>query len=182
MLLFITAALGASPETIIKWLVEEGNESNIEATGDYSSVAKSFVYEVPVGFRLEVHRLLIHIEDSGGMRAEHYGTLGEALTNGIIVESLTSDDVLDVDMTDGHPIKTNANWSAVCGPDHVALFEWGAGDELLGAVWHFSDSGRPFVVPATEHFTVRVQDDLTGLVSHQFMIQGVLFDLGDSTP
>lgn len=167
--------------SVYKWLVEEGNESNVEAVGDYSSGgqgATSFVYEVPVGFELHLARLIVTIEDGAGMRAERYGGLSSALTNGIIVESLTSEDVVDMDLTDGHPVKTNADWASFCYDAQV--LSWGAGDELLVARWSFDRAGQPFVVPAGEHFTVRLQDDMSGLIAHRFVIQGLLVDLGET--
>lgn len=123
----------------------------------------------------EVHRMIISYEDTAGMQAEEYGNLAAALTNGIEIK-LIDDDGTIIDLTDGIPIKTNAQWGQLCYD--VDVKSWGSGNELLVARWTFSKAGGPLTVNPSKNvqLAVYLDDNFTGLLSHYFMVQGIVYD------
>lgn len=136
---------------------------------DYSGAAADLKYIAP-GPGVNVARMIITVEDATGMRAERYGSLGAALTNGIKLIHLNVDGTDRHDLTNGLPIKTNAQWGAYCYD--VELKEWGAGNEFLLVRWTFEKAGSGIHLHPNEALAVRLNDDLRGLVNHNFQIQG----------
>lgn len=129
-----------------------------------------------------ITRLIIEIRDTGNFRAETYGILA-ALTNGVKVGLWDVDPATgepanptgppDHDFTDGVPIKQNAGWAKFC--DEISLKAWSVGDEFLVGRWDFFHGGiHGIVVDESQNHVlgVQVNDDLTGLVEHEFVIQG----------
>lgn len=146
------------------------NGSVENARGNYATPTKfSIVPGAGQWFRIE--RLLVHIEDTNGMQAQEYGNLGSALTNGIIVQT-ARDGVQTLDYTDGLPVKTNADWGRVCYD--VDLKTWGAGNEVMQVRWTFAKSGTPIRLAGSEgdSFDIILEDDFSGLINHNFMVQG----------
>jgi hypothetical protein len=120
---------------------------------------------------LEIHRLLVSIEDTSGVKPEIYGS-GVALTNGITVQVQASDNTVISDLTDGVPVKTNALWSAQCFD--VDAKAWGntPTDEVVVVRWTFSKSGVPILLEDGQKLVVTLNDNLSGLVGHYFQAQG----------
>lgn len=137
------------------------------ANGNYSSAAETFYIDGP----LTITRMIVSVEDTGGMQAEEYGNLGTALTNGITIDidSGGLDNEL-VDLTDGEPIKTNAGWGQLCYD--VDLKSWGAGDDLLVVRWTFDKSGAPIKLGDDDRLEITLNDDFSGLIGHYFLVQG----------
>lgn len=159
--------------SIYQYLDTNGDDTGeINAVGDYSSTPEVFYIQAPLGKKYELHRLIIAIEDSAGFRAERYGNLTAALTNGIEIKTL-NDDGETCDLTDHKPIKTNAQWGMLCYD--VDLKTWGAGDELLVARLTFEKAGEPLIIDGdmSGRLEVQLNDDFTGLVEQHFMVQGV---------
>jgi hypothetical protein len=141
------------------------------ANGDYSSSAEVFYLQPPAGVAYRVHRMIVSLEDTTGMTAQEYGNLAAALGNG--VEIMVKDDSGTVaDLTDGIPVKTNAQWGRMCYD--VDVKTWGQGDELLVARWTFAKSGAAIVLNGNHNGRIEVllNDDLRGLISHYFLVQG----------
>ena len=143
-----------------------------QATGDYSVTPDDFRIVPPSDRIYHIERMIAFVEDASGFRAERYGSLGAALTNGIQVLHLNSDGTTKEDLTDGLPIKTNAEWGRTCYDAEVKT--WGAGDEVLLVRWTFSKAGLPLVIDGRfgEEFVVRLSDSFVGLVEHTFQVQG----------
>jgi hypothetical protein len=145
---------------------------NKQATGNYSSAPETFLIKPSGKTIYTLHRMIINVADTVGMQAEEYGNLGAALTNGISVAVYNSSGLL-YNLTDpDYPVKSNAGWSYMCYDAH--LLTWGSGDEMLNVRWTFSRTGVPVVLRAWEgeYLEIKVNDNLTGLLYHAFLIQG----------
>jgi hypothetical protein len=157
-------------DAIYRFLDTNGNGTGTKnATGDYSVTPDDFFYTAPAG-GAELHRLIIHIEDTVGVQAEEYGNLGAALTNGYSLKVFDSNSVEVLDITDGVPIKTNAQLGRL-GYD-VDVRTWGAGNEIIQARITFSRAGYPLFLPEGYQFKITFNDNLSGLIEHYFMLQG----------
>lgn len=158
----------------------------MDATGDgsgntnfnlnYSDVGLGAEQALLIPGPLEIFtiaRLLISVEDTSGMTANEYGNTGGVLTNGITIKTYDSSDVVTTDITAGVPIKTNAQWGALCYD--VARKTWGEGNELLVVRFTLAKSGAPTILDGRkgEYMAINFNDDLTGLISHRYMVQGV---------
>ena len=140
------------------------------AVGDYSGTADDFYIQPPANTLYVLERMIIHIHDSSAFSAEKYGALA-ALTNGILVKVKQVSPAVDlVDLTDGIPVKSNAVWGQVCFDADLA--DYGQGDVYLNIRWTFAKAGQPIVINENQQLAVTLNDDLTGLVDHHFMVQG----------
>lgn len=153
---------------IYRYLDTAGNGTGTKnAIGDYST-PDEFYISGPSSGRMVLERMIIHVRDGSGFSAEKYGGL-TALTNGLSVAVVTEGET--VDLTDGVPVKTNAAWGRLCYD--LAFHITGAGDDFMSVRWTFSRSGKPIVLKsATDKLGVTLNDDMTGLVEHYFMVQG----------
>ena len=136
----------------------------------------------PVLFRINapankahvIHRLHVVIEDGGNFQTSTYGAISGGLASGLRVGyfDTTTNAILD-DLTAGHPIKTNFDWSLHAYP--ATLNAWGGGNQHLVAIWDFAEDGCSLHVSSLQPnrcFGVEVRDDLTGLVAHEFVVYG----------
>lgn len=141
------------------------------ANVDGSSTAVTFKYVPNARDRTELHRMIVHIEDAAPFSADEYGNLGAALTNGMLVQvRKQEDDSTVLDLCDAVPVKSNSQWSRMCYDSSTDSY--GAGNDNVKVRWTFSKSGSPQYIQDDEYFCIVVQDDLTGLVEHYFMVQG----------
>jgi len=142
-----------------------------DAIGDYSTTQGVFKITPPAGTIYRIARMIVCVADSAGMAAEEYGNLGAALANGITLRIHNGTSTV-VDLVDSFPITTNSGWARLCYD--ADLKSWGAGDELLVARWTFAKSGVPLRLDgdATESLEVLLDDDLQGLIGHNFLVQG----------
>ena len=145
---------------------------SINFVGNYSSSAEQAIMAAGPSETLVVARLIVMIEDSTGMRAERYATLGAALTNGVAVRHYAADGTTILNnLTGAVPITTNALWGSTCYD--VDLKEWGAGNELLLVRWTFWKAGTPGIqLLPSESIRVDLSDNFTGVVQHCFQFQG----------
>ena len=146
------------------------------ANGDYSGTQGEFFVLPPAGIVYRIRRLLVCIEDANGFRAEKYGSLAGALTNGIQMEVHDGSTQI-IDFLAGATVKTNAAWGAYSFD--VELKTWGAGDEILLVRWTFGRAGVPIrlVGDSTQRLRVLLNDDLTGLIAHLLTVQGYIEEL-----
>ena len=140
------------------------------AVGNYSSAADDFYVQAPANYTYHIERMIVSIEDTSGMIAGGYGDTGAALTNGISL--LIAEGATTLQNLTPAPIKTNAQWGVYCYD--VDIKEWGTTptNELLLVRWTFSKSGKPISLRSGQKLVIRVNDDLTGLLSHRFLVQG----------
>lgn len=146
----------------------------IDFNGDYRDPEGSGpeVAYVTAAKAITIERMLVSVGDTAGMQAQEYGNLGAALGNGIEVKLYDHNDVEVVDCTDGEPITTNSEWGALCFD--VDLKTWGAGNELLVVRWTFAKSGSPLKLDPGWYLAIELgADNLSGLLSHRFQVQGV---------
>lgn len=136
------------------------------AVGNYVS-ATEFYISPAVNKTLEIHRLLVHLTDTGSLDANTYGN-GVVLTNGIQI-SLTNGTGTRFITT--NPITNNGDWGSQCYDSQALVF--GQGDESLNARWTFTRAGVPLTLTSPSHrLSVILNDDFTGLNEHVFTVQG----------
>jgi len=159
---------------VYRFLDETGDGSGNKAqTGDFSSTPQFFrVNPPPQGF-FGITRIMVQIRSSGMMKGETYGNLPE-LTNGITVAIYDKDDNIITDLTDGEPIKSNADWARQSYDGSMMNFGAGApsGDQFFRVRWTFGEGGQPLFISKELSLRFLLNDDFTGLVGHFAQVQG----------
>jgi len=142
------------------------------AVGDYSSVVTDFKLTNPASSNgvIEVHRLVMQIEDATAATGEKYGG-GTALTNGIELFLLDASGNTVIDITDGLPIKNNGDWARYCYDLTIDSFP--GTNDFVQVRWTFAKSGVPLVLKPGWSLAARLNDSMTFLVDHTFMVQGI---------
>ena len=156
---------------LFRFLSDNGaSNGNKNMNGDYSITPDEFYFTVANGPGAIINRLTFHIEDTTGIQYEEYGNLGSALTNGytIKVKDDSGSDVLD--LCDGTLIKSNADIGKYCYD--IGIIGVGAGDDMLQARWTLSKTGQPLFLPNGYRLSITLNDDFTGLIEHEIMVQG----------
>ena len=155
---------------IFQFLSTNGDGTGtVNANGDYSSTEGEFYIAPPSGYHYNITRMLVFVEDSANFSSDEYGNLNTALTNGVrVVVKEHGTEILD--LTAGDSIKTNAQWSQYCYDAQSISF--GSGNDFLAVRWTFAKSGSPVYVSPNQRLSVLLNDNLTGLVTHTFMVQG----------
>jgi hypothetical protein len=147
--------------------------SNYSASWNYGYFAGP-----PVGTRWYVHRAMLHIEDAGGFDATAYGnniTLANGFRFGIGQATISSGASIAVDLLDGQPIRTNSHWGRYCYDISNVVFGVGV-NEFMQARWTFLKGGSPLQLDGDlyEKLILTPRDNLTELVDHNILIQGIL--------
>lgn len=162
--------MGHSP--FFRFLDTDGDGTGTKvAIGNYSG-GQDFKYVHPRGSNTiaDIHRLMVHIQDTSPLSADEYGGLA-ALTNGIQLLVTDVNDVTFRDLTDGVPIKSNAHWGRFCYD--FSLDTFGSGGDFCQARWTFNAAGSPLHLKPGWSFIARMSDNLTGLIDHTFNLQGI---------
>lgn len=167
---FVSVAENNNLEIISRQLDTNGDGSGtINANGNYAAPTRFYIQPAP-GEIIYIARLIVTIEDTTGFQAEEYGNLGAALTNGITLQR----SVNGVQTANYTPatIKTNADWGTYCYD--VDLKSWGAGDEVILVRWTLQQSGVGVILNGDnlESLDIVLNDDLSGLITHFFVVQG----------
>lgn len=141
-----------------------------EANGDYSDTPELFKIQPPSNEIYIISRMIVMIRDTN-ISAEKYGGIVGGLTNGINVDERVESKI-DEDLLGGFNVKSNADWARVSYD--VDLKSWGPGDEMIVMRWSFDKSGVPLKLDGYKsgRLVVTCSDDLTGLASHTFLVQG----------
>lgn len=148
-------------------------DTNGDGTGsknanvDGSVTPVEFKLTIPSGYRAYLSRMIVHIRDSGSIDAGSYGN-GITMSNGLQVEYTYRG--RSIDLLDGMPIQTNADWGRVCYD--VSNTDFGSGDNFVQVRWTFAKAGGPLPLSGGQEFIVRVRDNLSGLEEHTFSLQG----------
>lgn len=141
-----------------------------QVIGNYVT-EEEFYIQAPIDTTYKLHRLIAYIEDFGTFDSGGYGN-GSALTNGITLKVLDSDDSVLLDLTDGIAVKQNGHWAKLCyDADHKS---YGTGNEYLAVRWTFDKAGEAIILLAGQRLVLTVNDDLSGLVEHTFLVQGLI--------
>ncbi len=141
---------------------------DIDAIDDYGT-GQAFKVTCPDGWVYRVARMIVVIADGPSFAADKYGNLA-ALTNGIELKLYNADGTERLDLTGGFPIKQNGQWNCFCFD--TRLDDYGAVVHFLSVRWSFDKSGLPLLLNAGDHLDVEMNDDLTGLITHTFNMQG----------
>ena len=164
------------PAPIYEYLSSTGKGASTggtNAVGDYSTATGSSgeIFHITPGSTevYRINRMMVHVQDTGAFAAEEYGNLS-ALTNGVQVR-VQSDTGTIIDLTAVN-VKTNAQWGRTSYD--VRVDTWSVGDEFLSARWTFAKAGYPLRLSGanSERLEVYLQDSCTGLVAHNFYVNG----------
>ena len=154
------------------WISEYlSNGATIHAVGNYAAAVEQFKYE-PTR-RVEVHRLIVYIQDTGNFSVSTYGN-GLTLVNGIRVVVRDSNDVLLGALDGGEPILSNGDWSSLCYD--INYHSFGVGDNALAVRWTFERAGAPIRIDGAEghYLAVELNDSFLNLTDHTFNVQGIV--------
>ena len=146
------------------WLRETGGSRDASVNGAITPVV--FEWE-SIEDHAYINRMIVSIVDAGTFDATLYGNRIE-LPNGILVEVIENGIVTD--LTEGEPITSNSEWSAMCYDFHY--IDIGTGDNVAVIRWTFARAGHPLELNKGDKLRVTIQDDLTGLTAHYFQLQG----------
>lgn len=148
------------------------NAAGSEAANINGSVTPvEFSVGPPPGEFWRIARLLVFLEDTAIAAASYGAVTVGALANGVRLY-IVRDDVEVNDLLDGGTINTSAEWAEYCHDAEVKA--WGAGNEFLTVRWTFTKAGVPLRLDGNkrERLAVLIQDNLTGLNAHEFIVQG----------
>ncbi len=133
----------------------------------------------PAGEVWDIDRMIVRLEDgSAAFNADKYGALN-ALTNGVQVQVGQADGTVlhyfTGEKDDGsaqQTIQTNLDWFAMFYDMKEATF--GSGDDAIMGRWSFFKGGASIRLDGDrgDEIQVAIDDDLTGLVSHTFRLEG----------
>ena len=136
----------------------------------------------PAGEIWEIFRMMIRLEDGAAQfNADKYGAVN-ALTNGVQIQIGQSDDTvlhyLTGEAEDGtaqHSLKSNMDWFGAHYNIKEATF--GSGNDAIVGRWSFwkgekDQRGLILYGYRGDEFQVVINDDLSGLVKHEFHIEG----------
>ncbi len=157
-------------------------EGTVDSTGTWTVTVQSQIFRAgpPAGEKWKIRRLLFHLEDGaaqfnadqyGGLSALSVGTqiqIGQA--DGTVLHYLTGEDGTGAAQSTG--VKTNMEFSALM--HDVAVIPYGAGNDAIAGRWTFQKAGRDILLDGdnSDEIQVVINDDLNGLVTHTFIIQG----------
>jgi len=133
---------------------------------NYSTVATKAVIKTN-GSAMHIARLLIFIADSGSVDAGKYGN-NITLTNGIVIKHEKEDGTLINDITDGQPIKTNADYAKF--GFQVSDVSFGSGLNYVHAVLTFEKNGTAIRLRHGEQLAIYLNDNFTALTEHTFRV------------
>lgn len=156
-------------DMILKYLRVDGTGS-VEMAVDGSATPVNFDLICPGPCRL--HLMTIFIQDQG-IKADEFGGLGSALTNGLLIEVRDDKDNLLLDPTDGTPIKANAAFSSLTGSDLVFQDAAGMSQDLFTALWIINATGAGLWMDKNWLIRFVVRDDLTSLNFFRCFVHGV---------
>ncbi len=163
---------GTVNTAFFRYLDTVGDGSGVKNTNlDHSSVQGIYRIAPPAASVFRVTRMIISLEDATGFSTAEYGNLGIALANGIGVRIHDGTSTV-LDLMDGIPVKTNGAWGRLCYDVNLSTF--GTGNEMLLVRWTFDKSGMPLRLDGdqTQELQVTIDDNLTGLISQYFQVQG----------
>ena len=152
-----------------------GNKSAIDNYSDGGLGETAFFIQPPPGQVYRLSRMIIFIEDEPTFDSGGYGSgnFQNPLPIGIKVQ-VRDDGGIISDLTDGRPIKTNAQWAKVCFD--AAYSEYGGGQDSLAIRWTFTRAGDyiRLVGSNNERLQVLMNDNVSYLTEHTFLVQGYI--------
>lgn len=161
-------------DKIFRYLDTDGDGGGTKNANVNGSVTPVVFKIVPgTGEVMAIHRIIIHVEDTGILAVDDYGAIAGGLAVGCGLELRNiEDDAIITDMLDGLPVKNNHSWSSICYDTDVHAFGAAPAETALIYRLSFSRIGDPLIITGDEYLAVVINDDCTGLVHHYFMAQG----------
>jgi hypothetical protein len=124
-----------------------------------------------------IERMIILVEDNAVFNAQNYGGVA-TLANGVTVQRKSggATGTVEQDLLDGTTVKSGVGWAAHCYD--YTYHQHGSGDNFFVVRWTFGKSGKPLKLDGgnTDVLVATINDDLSTLVAHHFIIQGVEYD------
>jgi len=162
---------GPQPEYICRHLREIGGsaDANLDYSGGGLGLTKFYIAPAP-GEVYRIARMLVFVEDTKIIAAQ-YGNAG-ALAVGVKLAVEDSIGTVLNDLMDNGTVNNSAEWAEYCYDAEVKA--WGAGNEFLTVRWTFTKGGVyiRLVGDDDERLVITLNDDLTGLDSHEFIVEG----------
>lgn len=147
------------------------NGGSREANVDGSVTPVEFSWTAPRFCYIE--RMIIEIQDQGSVTSDSYGAL-TALPNGCDFEHVQAD--LTVTKVVPLPINTNLDWAGICYDFVESNFSGGGNTKGLVGRWTFRRDGIPLYLRVGDKLVLRVNDNLTGLDLHRYLVKGAFLE------
>lgn len=147
----------------------------IDMNIDGSVASVNFDFIVPAGtvYNSFMFSRINFILVDGNIRWGQFGGLGAALTNGLLLQVLDHNGVVQQHFgTDIHPITVNEDFGGLAGVDNVIVLA--AGDDALPVRFSIFKSGNQMTLFPNWIVRVVVQDNLAALSHFDAMVQGIL--------
>jgi len=159
-------------DPLFRFLDLNGDGSGVKnAIGNYATATPFFITPDAIEQRFIIHRVMTYIEDAEtGITLATYGG-DTALGTGIQLQVVRRYGQT-FDLYDGSTVKSNADWARICYDVDISTFP--AGNNYVHARWTFSRSGAPIVLNYGDKLQFVMNDNLTALITHSFLIQGYI--------
>jgi hypothetical protein len=145
------------------------------ANGNYAAGVTEFKIVPGAGEIFCLTRLLVTIEDTAPQfNPSNYGSIVGGLANGVNVK-LKDGGGDKLDLIDGNPVQTNGEWGTYCYD--VDFTNLAVGNQFLHVRWTFTRGNALLWLKNSrgDYFSVDLNDDLRGLISHYFVVQGFVY-------
>ena len=165
------------PIPLVQHLTDDGLiGGGYEMAVNGASTPVEFWIQPPAGWIFLIHRMILYVEDErAGFAPETYGA-GSALTNGVTMQYKDDNQVFCHFMTDVEPITQNSRWKEIMYDTHLDSLSIGTPtNAVLGGRFTFTRFGNALVLDGdgdNQRFSMFVNDDLTGIVSHEVLLEG----------
>lgn len=144
------------------------NNGTTNFIGDYSLEPIIARYTAP--YDMLISHINIVVEDVGKMDSGKYGN-NITLTNGIKCQLENDRGEMTASLINGGLIYTNADYARYA--EELKLVNWGSGNEIMVVHFEFYNQwGTPIYLAKGHSLIAILNDDFTGLVSHEFSLRG----------
>ncbi len=149
--------------------VLSGPGNTKEAIGDYDAVPTDFLF-TSGSDNTFINRMVVYVQDTGVFEIGEYAG-NAAFTNGIRIfytQDGGSKQYWNAQIT----IKSNADYSSMCYDIRNDTDNFGGNNSMSVRMSFYKSGGAIYLPFAGDTFGVELSDDMTGLISHRFTIQG----------
>lgn len=156
---------------LIKFLSDIGDGTGVtDGIGDYSSIPLTLFIQPPEDEVWIIHELIAHVVDAGKFGQSIYGSLASGLAVGVAIKVTNDTDTL-LDITNGHPIKTNSEFMHF---SDMYLQDFGGVADSLRASFKADLFGIELALDGSQNHKLEVtlNDNFQGLIDHHFIIHG----------
>jgi hypothetical protein len=154
-------------------LTGDGGVTGCEMAGNYAAAATDFFFTPPAGKIYNIAAMLFTIADNANFNQLDYGAIAGGLTNGI--KLIKSSGGVETQLIGGLTVKQNYQYLAATYHVQITSFAGLAQTMAVEFDTHLS-SGTYIELKSytNDKLIVRVNDDLSSLVSHKVAIRGVI--------